>query len=440
MEETIVAPATPAGRGGVSIIRVSGKEARVVGLSLCGELPEPWCFKPCSVLGEAGDLIDSGLVVFFSAPKSYTGEDVVEIHCHGNPLVVDSIMAAAVFFGARVAEPGEFTKRAFLNEKIDLAQAESVADLIAAQTTSALVAAHSSLSGEFSRLVNKTIDKVIAARVLVEACLDFSDEESVSVFEDRKQEIRLGIRGGVDDVSLLLDGSRVGSKMREGLRVVILGPPNCGKSTLLNRLAREDVAIVSDSPGTTRDLLRVTLDLGGLPVEFVDTAGLRTDAEEEVEIEGMKRALSVSDTADLVVLMSCVGENFSPTIPATTKTLRLFNKIDAHPDYAPLEPEEVFISALTGQGIDGFVSSVFSAFGIGSGIEVPVLARRRHVDGLEKSLSFLLSSLSLLDAGEDLVLVAEELKETQKHLGFITRPLTSDELLGHIFSEFCVGK
>jgi len=161
VEETIVAPATPAGRGGVSIIRVSGKEARVVGLSLCGELPEPWCFKPCSVLGEAGDLIDSGLVVFFSAPKSYTGEDVVEIHCHGNPLVVDSIMAAAVFFGARVAEPGEFTKRAFLNEKIDLAQAESVADLIAAQTTSALVAAHSSLSGEFSRLVNKTIDKVL---------------------------------------------------------------------------------------------------------------------------------------------------------------------------------------------------------------------------------------------------------------------------------------
>ena len=440
MEETIVAPATPAGRGGVSIIRVSGKEARAVGLSLCGELPEPWCFKPCSVLGEAGDLIDSGLVVFFSAPKSYTGEDVVEIHCHGNPLVVDSIMAAAVFFGARVAEPGEFTKRAFLNEKIDLAQAESVADLIAAQTTSALVAAHSSLSGEFSRLVNKTIDKVVAARVLVEACLDFSDEESVSVFEDRKQEIRLGIKGGVDDVSLLLDGSRVGSKMREGLRVVILGPPNCGKSTLLNRLAREDVAIVSDSPGTTRDLLRVTLDLGGLPVEFVDTAGLRTDAEEEVEIEGMKRALSVSDTADLVVLMSCVGENFSPTIPATTKTLRLFNKIDAHPDYAPLEPEEVFISALTGQGIDGFVSSVFSAFGVGSGIEVPVLARRRHVEGLEKSLSFLLSSLSFLDAGEDLVLVAEELKEAQKHLGFITRPLTSDELLGHIFSEFCVGK
>ena len=440
MEETIVAPATPAGRGGISIIRISGNDARGVGLSLCGELPESWSFKPCSILDGAGVLIDSGLVVFFGAPRSYTGEDVVEIHCHGNPVIVDSVVGASIFFGARVAEPGEFTKRAFLNEKIDLTQAESVADLIAAQTTSALVAAHSSLSGEFSRLINKTIDKVIAARVLVEACLDFSDEESVSVFESTKQEIVLCIQKGVDAVSLLLEGSRVGSKMREGLRVVILGPPNCGKSTLLNRLAREEVAIVSDSPGTTRDLLRVTLDLGGLPVEFVDTAGLRDDAHEEVEVEGMKRALSVLDSADLVILMSCVGESFDPPTPTTAKTLRLFNKIDAHPDYAPSEPGEVFISALTGQGIEGFVSSVFSAFGVGSGIEVPVLARRRHVDGLEKSLAFLSSSLSFLNAGDDLVLIAEDLKEAQKHLGFITRPLTSDELLGHIFSEFCIGK
>ena len=440
MEETIVAPATPAGRGGISIIRISGKGAKEVGLSLCGELPKSWSFKPCSILDGSGVLIDSGLVVFFGAPKSYTGEDVVEIHCHGNPVVVDSIVAASIFFGARVAEPGEFTKRAFLNDKIDLAQAESVADLIAAQTSSALVAANSSLSGEFSQLINKTIDKVVAARTLVEACLDFSDEESVSVFENTKQEITLCIQGGVEAVTLLLDGSRVGSKMREGLRVVILGPPNCGKSTLLNHLAREEVAIVSDTPGTTRDLLKVTLDLGGLPVEFVDTAGLRDDAHEGVEIEGMKRALSALDSADLVVLMSCVGEGFDPPTPPSAKTLRLFNKVDIHPDYAVGEPGEVFISALTGQGVDGFVSSVFSAFGVGSGVEVPVLARRRHVECLEKTLAFLSSSLSFLEGGGDLVLVAEDLKEAQNQLGFITRPLTSDELLGHIFSEFCIGK
>ena len=190
MEETVVAPATPSGRGGVSIVRISGPEASLIGVSLCGELPQPWSFKPCSILSVGGGVLDSGLVVFFGAPKSYTGEDVVEIHCHGNPLIVDSIVAEVVSLGARIAEPGEFTKRAFLNDKIDLAQAESVADLIAAQTSSALVAASSSLSGAFSALVNKTIDGVVGVRVVVEACLDFSDEESVSVFDEQKTLVR----------------------------------------------------------------------------------------------------------------------------------------------------------------------------------------------------------------------------------------------------------
>ena len=188
MEDTVVAPATPSGRGGVSIVRISGPEAPLVGVGLCGELPEPWCFKPCSILSKSGGVIDSGLVVFFAGPKSYTGEDVVEIHCHGNPLIVDSVVAEAVSLGARIAEPGEFTKRAFLNDKIDLTQAESVADLVAAQTSSALVAASSSLSGAFSALINKTIDGVVAVRVVVEACLDFSDEESVSVFAEKKRD------------------------------------------------------------------------------------------------------------------------------------------------------------------------------------------------------------------------------------------------------------
>ena len=295
MEETVVAPATPSGRGGVSIVRISGPEASLIGVSLCGELPQPWSFKPCSILSGGGGVLDSGLVVFFAAPKSYTGEDVVEIHCHGNPLIVDSIVAEVVSLGARIAEPGEFTKRAFLNDKIDLAQAESVADLIAAQTSSALVAASSSLSGAFSALVNKTIDGVVGVRVVVEACLDFSDEESVSVFDEQKTLVRKGLVESLGVVGSLLDASRLGSKMREGLGVVLLGPPNCGKSTLLNALAKEDVAIVSDAPGTTRDLLRVVLDLGGLPVEFVDTAGLHEDTEEAVEVEGMRRAVSAVD-------------------------------------------------------------------------------------------------------------------------------------------------
>ena len=237
MEETVVAPATPSGRGGISIVRISGPEASPIGVSLCGELPQPWSFKPCSILSAGGGVLDSGLVVFFAAPRSYTGEDVVEIHCHGNPLIVDSIVAEAVSLGARIAEPGEFTKRAFLNDKIDLAQAESVADLIAAQTSSALVAASSSLSGDFSALVNKAIDRLVGVRVVVEACLDFSDEESVSVFDEQKVLVKGGVVESLGFVSSLLDASRVGSKMREGLGVVILGPPNCGKSTLLNALA-----------------------------------------------------------------------------------------------------------------------------------------------------------------------------------------------------------
>ena len=440
MEETVVAPATPSGRGGVSIVRISGPEAPVIGTSLCGELPLPWSFKPCSILSVGGGVLDSGLVVFFAAPKSYTGEDVVEIHCHGNPLIVDSIVAEAVSLGARVAEPGEFTKRAFLNDKIDLAQAESVADLIAAQTSSALVAASSSLSGAFSALVNKTIDGVVGVRVVVESCLDFSDEESVSVFGEQKALVRKGVVESLGVVGSLLDASRVGSKMREGLGVVILGPPNCGKSTLLNALAKEDVAIVSDVPGTTRDLLRVVLDLGGLPVEFVDTAGLREDTEEAVEVEGMRRAVSAVDGADLVVLMSCVDEVFDPPINPSARKLRVFNKIDVFPERPSSEPEGVFISALTGENLGGFIDAVFACFGVGPGIEVPVLARRRHLGFLERALASLESSLSVIDGGGDLVLVAEDLKEAQKFLGFITRPITSDELLGDIFSEFCIGK
>ena len=439
MEDTVVAPATPSGRGGVSIVRISGPEAPLVGVGLCGELPEPWCFKPCSILRKSGGVIDSGLVVFFAGPKSYTGEDVVEIHCHGNPLIVDSVVAEAVSLGARIAEPGEFTKRAFLNDKIDLTQAESVADLVAAQTSSALVAASSSLSGAFSALIDKTIDGVVDVRVVVEACLDFSDEESVSVFAEKKSQVRQGVVESVGVVSSLLDASRVGSKMREGLGVVILGPPNCGKSTLLNALAKEDVAIVSDTPGTTRDLLKVVLDLGGLPVEFIDTAGLHEGTEEAVEIEGMRRAVSAVDRADLVVLMSVVGEVFDPPLGSSVKTLRVFNKIDVFPEFSS-SPEGVYISALTGDNLEGFKGAVFDCFGVGSGIEVPVLARRRHLGFLEQALVSLESSLSALDDGGDLVLVAEDLKEAQNFLGFITRPVTSDELLGSIFSEFCIGK
>tara|TARA_Y100000590_G_scaffold133925_1_gene153168 strand:- start:14371 stop:15693 length:1323 start_codon:yes stop_codon:yes gene_type:complete len=440
MKETIVASATPAGRGGVSIIRISGRGAKDVGVGLCGNTPKSWSFIPCSIKNKEGVFVDSGLLAFFEAPRSYTGEDVIEVHCHGNPVIVDSIIEAAVSLGARIAEPGEFTKRAFLNDKIDLAQAESVADLIAAKTSSAVVSANSSLVGDFSKLVNKAIDSLVDSRVLVEACLDFSDEDSVALLENKIPSVREGVMEVLGTIESLLKVSLVGAKMREGLRVVVLGPPNSGKSTLINRLAKEDVAIVSQTPGTTRDLLRVDLDLGGLPVEFVDTAGLHDNSNEEIELEGMRRAISIIGSANLVVLMSVVGEDFSPSLADSVKTLRVFNKIDKEDSFVDPGTEEVFISALKGTNLNGFISSVFSNLEIDGGVEVPVLARQRHLSCLEGSKGFLESAVSNIDGGGDLALVAEDLREASLQLGLITRPVTSDDLLGHIFSEFCVGK
>lgn len=435
-----MAPATPAGRGGVSIVRVSGEKAGDVGLGLCGKLPESWSFAPCSIKNREGVFIDTGLLAFFKAPKSYTGEDVVEIHCHGNPIVVDSIVQAAVSLGASVAEPGEFTKRAFLNEKIDLAQAESVADLIEAKTASAVVSANSSLVGEFSRSINRAIDSLVESRVLVEACLDFSDEDSVALLKDKIPLIKEKTLEVLGFVESLLQVSGVGLRMREGVRVVLLGPPNSGKSTLINRLAKEDVAIVSENPGTTRDLVKVNLDLGGLPVELVDTAGLHENSEEEVELEGMKKALSIINSSNLVVLMSVVGDEFSPDLGSSVKTLRVFNKIDLDSNFVDPGKGGVFISALEGINIDVLIKSIFSSLDISGGVEVPVLARQRHLSCLEGSLNYLRSAVNNINKKGDLVLVAEDLKEASFQLGLITRPVTSDELLGNIFSEFCVGK
>ena len=302
-----MAPATPAGRGGISVVRLSGGSASLVGTKLCGGLPEPWTLKACSFSGCGGEVIDSGLVVFFASPRSYTGEDVVELHCHGNPLIVDAIVSSAVGFGARLAEPGEFTKRAFLNNKVDLAQAESVSDLISARTGAALRGASSSLSGDFSKMINTSIDRLVDLRVLVEAGLDFPEEEGVGGGLEDNDRVLFGLKKEAAFIGGLLFDSRASQILREGARVVIVGPPNCGKSTLLNFFAKEDMAITSESPGTTRDMIRTTIDLGGVPVELVDTAGIRLSEAGLVEKEGMRRALEEAKKADLVLVVSVVG-------------------------------------------------------------------------------------------------------------------------------------
>jgi len=441
MTETIIAPASPGGRGGVAVIRISGKEASHIGKKLCSSLPKPWSLKPCFVVNNQKEIIDQGLVVFFRAPKSYTGEDVVEIHCHGNPLIVDSVVSSGVFFGARLAEPGEFTKRAFLNNKIDLAQAESVADLIASETSQALKGASSSLMGGFSSSINSLVDGLVECRVFVEAVLDFP-EEGVDKLGYSGVDGVLGILE--KDLSVLeglIKGSGIGLRLREGAGVVLIGPPNCGKSTLLNYLSGGDVAIVSEEPGTTRDLVKASVNLSGLPVELVDTAGFRSGVTSSVEREGIERAKKEVSRADFVLVMSVVGEEFSFVPDNDVPYVRVFNKSDLFEKKDLTSVEGVFfISAKTGDGVGALVQEVHKGVGFDLSIEVPVLARRRHLEALKGARGFYLNSINAIKLKRGLELAAEEMRGAQRVLGEITRPVSSDDLLDKIFSEFCIGK
>ena len=432
--ETIIAPATAPGRSGVAVIRVSGPLALEIGRTICGEISQPMFLRPCSIKNSDKKTVDHGLVVFFKGPASYTGEDVVEIHCHGNPIIVDLIIKEALVLGARVAEPGEFTKRSFLNDKIDLAQAESVADLIAAQTDSAVLGANTSLSGEFSSKINNCIGALIDLRVVVEAAIDFPDEETP---DEDVQSLVKSANDQIQFISDLIKGSEQGALIREGLRVVILGAPNVGKSTLLNCFAKENLAIVSNTPGTTRDLISANTNLGGVPVEFVDTAGLRVDSQDSIEIEGMKRAKKAIETSNLV-LEVVDARDFHDFVRLDENSLLVFNKMDLLEGVVP--GEGVFVSASMGEGILDLIEEIMKTAGLHPGVEIPALSRRRHILCLENAKESLEESVSLLNDKSSLELVAECLLSAQTNLGEITNPVSSDDLLGEIFSEFCIGK
>jgi tRNA modification GTPase len=393
---TIIAPATVPGRGGVSIIRMSGKLSKSIAEGMCGELAEAWRFKRCSIKSCGGSKIDDGMVVFFKSPNSYTGDDVVEFHCHGNPTIVNLVVEEAVNRGAVVAEPGEFTKTAFLNEKIDLVQAESVADLINAQSETAVVAANSSLSGQFSEQINLLLDGIIKARVVVEANIDFPEEEvDGSVLESVKDELQ-GFRAEINE---LLSRVKEGVKLRDGYSVAIVGPPNAGKSSLLNLLAREDLAITSEVPGTTRDLVKTSVNIGGVLIEFVDTAGVRPNPEGPIEEEGIQRSKEVIKKSNLSLLVqdATAVQGFDVGLG---DSLTVLNKSDLLEGEFSNVDSTFYLSCATGQGVEELLKGLIARLGIDGGEETVFMSRQRHEVSLRSGGLFLEEAIMSLGEGK----------------------------------------
>jgi tRNA modification GTPase len=432
-QETIAAIATPPGRGGIGIVRVSGPAVRNIALAVLGAVPEPRRAE-LRVFGDAADeRLDEGLALFFPAPNSYTGEDVLELQGHGGPVVQQSVLKACLDAGARLAEPGEFTRRAFLEGKLDLAQAEAVADLIDAASREAARSAMRSLSGEFSAVLRGLADRLTDLRALTEAMLDFP-EEDVDALHRADAEGRLAaIR---DDLERILRRSRQGSLLRTGLHVVIAGRPNVGKSSLLNRLAGEERAIVTPIAGTTRDALREPIEIAGVALVLIDTAGLRASTD-EVERIGMDRTRQELEQADVVLAVSEAGEGraFDGPLPDAPR-IEVFNKADLAPGFvAPAGG--VAVSAKTGAGLDALRQAILEAAGWSSTGESVFLARERHLRALARASAHLTSAKAESGRWE---LFAEELRLAQASIGEITGAVSADELLGEIFARFCIGK
>ena len=417
-------------------MRMSGEKSKTIAERMCGELSEPWKFKKCSIMSSGDGVIDSGMVVFFQSPHSYTGEDVVEFHCHGNPMIVSLIIDEAVSLGAVVADPGEFTKTAFLNDKIDLAQAESVADLINAQSKSAVLAANASLSGEFSNKINSLVDEVVRGRVVIEANIDFPEED---IEGDLLNTMKRDLEICLEEVSKLLMGVREGVRLREGYSVAIVGAPNAGKSTLLNVLARDDVAITSNVPGTTRDLVKTVGNIAGVTIEFIDTAGVRTNPDSDIEKEGINRSLNIVQKSNFTLLVKDISDVKDFDIDLGDY-ITVMNKSDLIDSVPKNEKDIFYLSCATGEGVGDLLRALLARLGVDEGAETAFLSRKRHEVSLEKAKELLKESVVSLVEGQALELVAENLRSAHHHLGDILRPMSSDDLLGEIFSEFCIGK
>jgi len=446
-DDTIAALATPPGKGAIAIIRLSGSRAHAIGVQLTGVEPEARRALLCEFRDETGDPVDRGLLLYFPGPRSYTGEDIVELHGHGGTVVSDMLLASALRLGARAAEPGEFTLRAFLNDKLDLTQAEGIADLVDSGSRAAARAAYRSLDGRFSEQVHSLQARLTALRVQLEAWLDFPDEE---LELDDTTEFAHDFDAAIAALQTLLSQAREGAVLSNGLTVVIAGPPNVGKSSLMNRLAGYDAAIVTDIPGTTRDALREHLSLDGLPVTIIDTAGLR-DSVDPVELEGIRRAHRALEGADRLIWVTdirsdlamqlaeirrVVGEDASVTV--------VQNKVDLTADEpAHVDKDGVTVirlSALTGEGIELLTEHLKAVAGYRSEAAGTFSARARHVDALQRAEHSISDARRQVINTPALELAAEELRLAQAALSEVTGEFTSDDLLGEIFSSFCIGK
>lgn len=446
--DTIVAAATPPGRGGVGIVRISGPKTPELAATLLGELPAARLATFARFLDAQHDPIDAGLALFFPAPHSYTGEHVLELHGHGGPVVMETLVARALELGARRAQPGEFTQRAFLNDKLDLAQAEAIADMIDAGSRAAARAAMRSLQGEFSAMVRGLTEAVIELRTYVEAAIDFPEEE-IDFLADR--EIAERFQAVRDHFEGVLASARQGRLLREGMVVVIAGRPNAGKSSLLNRLAGYDAAIVTPVPGTTRDVVRERIHLDGMPLHVLDTAGLRQGGD-VVEEEGIRRAQVEMQRADRVLFVidtvddpegSAVREERA-RLPADVPLTLVFNKCDLAVGLPVADevggPPRFMISALTGAGLAELRTHLKACMGYQSVDGGAISARKRHLEALSLARERTEEASRLLTERRAGELVAEELRAAQQALSEITGEFTSEDLLGRIFAGFCIGK
>ena len=445
--DTIAAIATPAGRGGIGVVRVSGARVISIAHELLGGLPSPRRAALRTFRDAKGDMLDGGIAIYFPAPASFTGEDVLELHGHGGAVIMDMLLSRIVSLGARLAQPGEFSRRAFLNDKIDLTQAEAIADLIDSGSTQAARAAVRSLQGEFSALVHALTEAVTEARVHVEAAIDFPEEE-IDFLADTA--IRERVEQARQLCAQITASARQGALLREGMTVVIAGRPNAGKSSLLNRLAGYEAAIVTNIPGTTRDVLRERINIDGMPLHVADTAGLREDAD-VVESEGIRRAHVEMARADRILYVIDATRRLddeaiqqeTSALPRDVAITWIFNKVDLEGGSVKTlqsVPPRIYLSAASGEGIELLREHLKECVGYQSAETGVISARQRHLQALQRTSTHLDEALRQLHEHRAGELMAEELRLAQHALGEITGEFTSDDLLGRIFTSFCIGK